>query len=76
MLTKDEKKLIKLIKITPLFIIGIVCIIITILLYIEKNSSLNENLKNKEKYTFLYIHQGGVLGNKSMIERYKFKYKI
>ena len=35
-----------------------------------------KNLKNKEKYTFLYIHQGGVLGNKSMIERYKFKYKI
>ncbi|EFU70458.1 conserved hypothetical protein [Aliarcobacter butzleri JV22] len=35
-----------------------------------------KNLKNKDKYTFLYIHQGGVLGNKSMIERYKFKYKI
>jgi signal transduction histidine kinase len=49
MLTKDEKKLIKLIKITPLFIIGIVCVIITILLYIEKNSSLNENLKTLEK---------------------------
>ncbi len=49
MLTKDEKKLIKLIKITPLFIVGIVCVIITILLYIEKNSLLTENLRTLEK---------------------------
>ena len=33
------------------------------------------SLKNEEKnYIFLYIHQGGVIGNLSMIERYKYKY--
>lgn len=32
------------------------------------------SLKNKEDYIFLYIHQGGILGNKSMLERYKFKF--
>lgn len=33
------------------------------------------SLKNKEKnYIFLYIHQGGIIGNFSMIERYKHKY--
>ena len=34
-----------------------------------------KSLNNKEKYTFLYIHQGGLLGNISMIERYKNKYE-
>ena len=33
-----------------------------------------KNLENKDGYIFLYIHQGGVLGNKTMIERYKFKF--
>ena len=33
-----------------------------------------KNLENKDDYVFLYIHQGGVLGNKTMIERYKFKF--
>ena len=33
-----------------------------------------KNLENKDGYVFLYIHQGGVLGNKTMIERYKFKF--
>ena len=33
-----------------------------------------KNLENKDDYIFLYIHQGGVLGNKTMIERYKFKF--
>lgn len=33
------------------------------------------SLENKEKnYIFLYIHQGGIIGNFSMIERYKHKY--
>ncbi|RBQ27477.1 1-aminocyclopropane-1-carboxylate deaminase [Arcobacter sp. CECT 9188] len=32
------------------------------------------SLKNTEDYIFLYIHQGGILGNKSMLERYKFKF--
>ena len=32
------------------------------------------SLKNKD-YTFLYIHQGGLLGNISMLERYEYKYK-
>ena len=32
------------------------------------------SLKNKD-YTFLYIHQGGPLGNISMLERYEYKYK-
>lgn len=31
------------------------------------------NHKNRD-YTFLYIHQGGVIGNISMLERYKYKY--
>ena len=33
-----------------------------------------KNLENKDGYVFLYIHQGGVLGNKTMLERYKFKF--
>lgn len=36
-----------------------------------------ENYVNSQKnrdYTFLYIHQGGVIGNISMRERYKYKY--
>ena len=33
-----------------------------------------KNLENKDDFVFLYIHQGGVLGNKTMIERYKFKF--
>ena len=33
-----------------------------------------KNLENKDDYIFLYIHQGGILGNKTMIERYKFKF--
>jgi len=28
------------------------------------------------KYTYLYIHQGGLIGNESMINRYKHKYKL
>lgn len=35
-----------------------------------------KNLENKEDYTFLYIHQGGVLGNITMKQRYKFKYEL
>jgi len=33
-----------------------------------------KTLENNFNYNFLYIHQGGVLGNKTMIERYKFKF--
>ncbi|OCL88002.1 1-aminocyclopropane-1-carboxylate deaminase [Arcobacter porcinus] len=33
-----------------------------------------KNLENKENYTFLYIHQGGILGNETMLERYKRKF--
>ena len=32
------------------------------------------NSLNNKDYTFLYIHQGGLLGNISMLERYKHKY--
>lgn len=33
------------------------------------------SLENKYKnYKFLYIHQGGIIGNLSMSERYKYKY--
>jgi 1-aminocyclopropane-1-carboxylate deaminase len=32
------------------------------------------NSQKNTDYTFLYIHQGGVIGNISMIERYKYKY--
>ena len=34
-------------------------------------SSLENKYKN---YKFLYIHQGGIIGNLSMSERYKYKY--
>ena len=33
-----------------------------------------KNIENKEAYTFLYIHQGGVLGNNTMLDRYKRKF--
>ena len=36
---------------------------------------LEDYVKNcKNNYEFLYIHQGGIIGNTSMIERYKHKY--
>ncbi len=28
----------------------------------------------KKNYTYLYIHQGGLIGNESMIQRYRYKY--
>ncbi len=34
------------------------------------------NFEQKEEYTFLYIHQGGVLGNKTMLDRYRYKFTI
>lgn len=34
------------------------------------------NFEHKKEYTFLYIHQGGVLGNKTMLERYRYKFTI
>ena len=49
MLNKDEIKLIKLIKVAPIFIIIVVCSVITILLSIEKNISLNNDFRNLEK---------------------------
>jgi two-component system, NtrC family, sensor kinase len=49
MLSKKEIKLIKLIKYTPIFIVGIVCLIITILLSVEKNVSLNKELETLRK---------------------------
>lgn len=33
-----------------------------------------ESFKDEEKPTIIYIHQGGILGNKSMLERYKRKF--
>jgi len=45
MLSKKELKLIKLIKFTPVFIVTLVCLIVTFLLYIDKNITLNEDLK-------------------------------
>ncbi len=33
-----------------------------------------ENLKQESKPSIIYIHQGGILGNKSMIKRYKRKF--
>ena len=35
-----------------------------------------KNFEQKEEYTFLYIHQGGVLGNKTMLDRYRYKFTI
>jgi len=34
-----------------------------------------KSLKNKDEYKFLYIHQGGILANETMIARYKHKFK-
>lgn len=34
------------------------------------------NFEHKKEYTFLYIHQGGLLGNKTMLERYRYKFTI
>ncbi|MGE0051364.1 MAG: cache domain-containing protein [Arcobacter sp.] len=48
MLTKKEKKLIKLIKYTPIFIVALVCMIIISLLYIDKNITLKSDLKALE----------------------------
>ena len=51
MLTKKELKLIRLIKFTPILIVGIICIIITLLLYIDKSVALENDLKTlKDKY--------------------------
>lgn len=44
MLTKKEKKLIKLIKFTPVAIVTLVCIMVTFLLYIDKNITLQADL--------------------------------
>lgn len=49
MLTKKEIKLIRLIKYTPIFIVGLVCLIITILLSVEKNISLKKELDSLQK---------------------------
>lgn len=35
-----------------------------------------EKLEKKADMTFLYIHQGGIIGNESMIDRYKHKYHL
>jgi 1-aminocyclopropane-1-carboxylate deaminase len=32
-------------------------------------------LKKEDKFKYIYIHQGGIKGNETMIKRYKFKYK-
>ena len=45
MLSKKEIKLLKLIKYTPIFIVGILSIIITLLLYVEKNITLKKDLE-------------------------------
>lgn len=37
-------------------------------------NTLLHNYDNK--YTYLYIHQGGLIGNESMIQRYFYKYDI
>ncbi len=33
-----------------------------------------KNCKQKDEYIFLYIHQGGLIGNETMIERYRYKF--
>ena len=33
------------------------------------------SLQKEEKFTYLYIHQGGIKGNETMCERYLYKYK-
>jgi len=33
-----------------------------------------KDLPNKNNYTFLYIHQGGALGNITMLDRYRYKF--
>ena len=51
MLTKKEIKLIKLIKFAPVLIVSLLCAIITFLLYVEKNITLEKDLENiKSEY--------------------------
>jgi two-component system, NtrC family, sensor kinase len=45
MLSKKEIKLIKLIKYTPALIVGVVCLIITILITVDKNITLKQDLE-------------------------------
>ena len=45
MLSKNEIKLIKLIKFTPVFIVALVCVMVTFLLYVDKNITLQADLK-------------------------------
>ena len=35
-----------------------------------------KQLEKKDDMTFLYIHQGGIIGNESMLDRYKYKYHL
>lgn len=49
MLSRKEIKLIKFIKYTPIFIVGIICLLIITLLSIEKNVSLKKDLENLQK---------------------------
>jgi two-component system, NtrC family, sensor kinase len=52
MLSKKEIKLIKFIKYTPAFIVGLVCLIITILITVDKNITLKQDLETL-KYDYL-----------------------
>ena len=49
MLSNKEIKLIKLIKYTPIIIVGFICLIITILLYVEKNISVKKDLDKLQR---------------------------
>ena len=49
MLSKKEIKLIKLIKYTPIIIVSFICLIITILLYVERNISVKKDLDKLQR---------------------------
>lgn len=75
MLTKKEIKLIKLIKYTPIFIVGIVCLIIIILLSIDRNISLNKELETLRK-DYLEKNRGIIKNEVDKVYDYILQQKI
>ena len=75
MLTKKEIKLIKFIKYAPILIVSLLCAIITFLLYIEKNITLEKDLQ-KIKSEYLEKNQNIVKDEVNKIYDYLVHKKI
>ena len=68
MLSKNEIKLIKLIKFTPVFIVALVCVMVTFLLYVDKNITLQADLKTLQND---YLKR-----NENIIKDEKYYYEV